>query len=1064
MVWEFIVGIYPSFQASKDYAPLDSNLSSNSEIASNISLIGSINDLLRNKKLTSSLSVHRQGKTIVPLSREDLKGSLSVAMFDTYIDLPACQQKIESSRVVMSGITEDECTFTKVKIKGHVDRVQLSSKNIIDGTWSAESDIYNVLQAMSPFLVPTGKASIQIKNGHGHPYGSQYPPEPKVYSMVLSARDQVQIYVCSLVFYRPVLLFQNLESNSVENMRTILSLNKKDEGSKAVEESSLESPMRSKEVQFKAVSLKNCERKKNISRTENSPLDTVPSSINTVSLQHDINPSILIYGNTQVPLSQKQSIDINHLSQCSSVRSELTVVSNLTAVSPEINALTSCVPCEDSMQSVDSPIFAEVYEPNAFMNFSDDESAGLKSSSILELTPAQQKRQVNTEMGPVSFQTAVTHRHGTFAEFLSATATATVTAASAIAFQAGALPAPTFSWVSNPNPNGASKISDSKGFYNNLNFSRFRTMNFANSEEHRQADTQLASGLKRKFDGLVTVESASRSEDDKAPSDLDSMASPQSAHSENTVPLLVFSRGSPTPMKSSYLTPERPSLSSYPKFGHVKLSKRSVLSALAPSRSPRHKMRNQIRKYRIASSVVIPRPEVSFSANTSRKCLTGTVTTDEESTFDTAITDNSSEPALLVGLSSLHLTSDSTILLTETYKAIPEDLSPTETQVTEKTSVGIVYVAHGICLFTQDPLVGTLRETAAAVAPEFHCLSLSKDGRDVPTTVLPPSVKKTIINSLHDRLGLEDPSLSSRHGEQAKDYNSALILDALSPKNLVAVLVAFLLEYRIVVVSSRSLSGATHLGEFLKEAIYPLKYSHVYSPLVPPTIGLQLIHCPAPFYIGMSRSSAIDDIVELEDERDREKNKGRRNRNSSGRDHSCGLLIVDMDRDECSMPQDLCNAVRSAKVLIRALETLLKPELSRCDEISGVSAMDASTLANTLAEGVMRLCSHFVGSLLQGFEMCCIKVDDEEEKIVLFDELMFLQQHVIRYTLHSPLVLKYFDELDKQRSSVNCTLSKEGLADVLLLPPIATANGGKDFEKLIRSLMRTQSFSSYLTT
>ena len=127
---------------------------------------------------------------------------------------------------------------------------------------------------------------------------------------------------------------------------------------------------------------------------------------------------------------------------------------------------------------------------------------------------------------------------------------------------------------------------------------------------------------------------------------------------------------------------------------------------------------------------------------------------------------------------------------------------------------------------------------------------------------------------------------------------------------------------------------------------------------------------------------------------------------------------------------------------------------------------------------VLDLCGQFVTSTLQGLESCCLKVDEGQERIVLFDELMFLQQHINRCTLQSPAISKIFKVLDgqtlstdrletkKDESAVPNELNRDGLSDknnILPYDASLSASSCRDVEKLIRSLMRTQSFSLYLT-
>ena len=119
-------------------------------------------------------------------------------------------------------------------------------------------------------------------------------------------------------------------------------------------------------------------------------------------------------------------------------------------------------------------------------------------------------------------------------------------------------------------------------------------------------------------------------------------ASPKSIFTEGSVHPEICGRAF-TPARGSDLTLNRPSLSSYPKFGHVKLLKRSTLLPNTPSRSPRHKsnMRTQIKRSRTSSSNIISRLEASTSYYSPKRTTLDSLVTDEENSLGTNATNNS---------------------------------------------------------------------------------------------------------------------------------------------------------------------------------------------------------------------------------------------------------------------------------------------------------------------------------------------------------------------------------------------------------------------------------------
>ena len=128
-----------------------------------------------------------------------------------------------------------------------------------------------------------------------------------------------------------------------------------------------------------------------------------------------------------------------------------------------------------------------------------------------------------------------------------------------------------------------------------------------------------------------------------------------------------------------------------------------------------------------------------------------------------------------------------------------------------------------------------------------------------------------------------------RHGG-AQDFNAEMILRAISPKNFVTALIAFLLEFKIAVVSSK-ISALLAMGEFLKVIISPLKWSHVYCPVLPKKFSNDLLQCPTPFYVGLQRE--FFDLSDIPDD----------------------VIVLDIDHNTCTVTEELQATLPAGKKL-----------------------------------------------------------------------------------------------------------------------------------------------------
>lgn len=336
-----------------------------------------------------------------------------------------------------------------------------------------------------------------------------------------------------------------------------------------------------------------------------------------------------------------------------------------------------------------------------------------------------------------------------------------------------------------------------------------------------------------------------------------------------------------------------------------------------------------------------------------------------------------------------------------------------------------MYVANGFCMLSSVPCINALRQPLSLLASNqerlkgvlesMNCggysdLEISEDDIDyeysddscdeldrdlsldnaVKSNVYEINAKtrslralnimetdRSLVNLRHAHaefnLNMKLPSVL-RHGG-AQDFNAEMILRSLSPKNFVTVLIAFLLEFKIAVVSSK-ISALLAMGEFLKVLISPLKWSHVYCPLLPKKFSNDLLQCPTPFFVGVQRDFL--DLSEMPDD----------------------VIVLDMDQNSCTVTESLASALYAGKKLTKTLTSLLLPSLHCCDDVvppakeintfMGNDMIAMSSCNESMVREVLRSCKLFVADMLVGLEECCTFGIDHDEALVLFDETMYI--------------------------------------------------------------------------
>jgi hypothetical protein len=198
-------------------------------------------------------------------------------------------------------------------------------------------------------------------------------------------------------------------------------------------------------------------------------------------------------------------------------------------------------------------------------------------------------------------------------------------------------------------------------------------------------------------------------------------------------------------------------------------------------------------------------------------------------------------------------------------------------------------------------------------------------------------------------------------------------------------------ECKILVVSETQQSAALYLGEWLRQAVAPLQWCHVYNPVAPQAMALDLLHCPAPFFLGMLRSE-----------------------DPASASVPADVLVVDLDEGALRVPRTLERALPAAQRLCDQLCTAMRPNYFTCDQLENTSQGTMEFLSVPVLEmpnltgsflcdvavaspaglldsgGAVVLCRGFVAALLRPADRCCLELERGEERLLAFDEQRFL--------------------------------------------------------------------------
>ena len=161
------------------------------------------------------------------------------------------------------------------------------------------------------------------------------------------------------------------------------------------------------------------------------------------------------------------------------------------------------------------------------------------------------------------------------------------------------------------------------------------------------------------------------------------------------------------------------------------------------------------------------------------------------------------------------------------------------------------------------------------------------------------------------------------------------------------------LEYKILLVSTAKHNAVLAVGEWLKLASAPLQWCHIYAPVVPQRLAIELLQCPAPYLLGIERAS-------LQDLQHHLQQRARTGGGDTGDSASASMLralisgstaassrdvlvVADLDSNAVFGPAAFEALLPVGWKLVNDLTQTLQPHLSHCDEVG----IDASVQQET---------------------------------------------------------------------------------------------------------------------
>ncbi len=187
-----------------------------------------------------------------------------------------------------------------------------------------------------------------------------------------------------------------------------------------------------------------------------------------------------------------------------------------------------------------------------------------------------------------------------------------------------------------------------------------------------------------------------------------------------------------------------------------------------------------------------------------------------------------------------------------------------------------------------------------------------------------------------------------------------IIKEIFNAVSLTNILIACLLEARILFVSANSISAHAHAIEYIIQLIFPFKWAHLIEPIIPSSKFLEFLQMPFPFICGIP-IHFLDEEISTEE-----------------------IIIFNIDTGKIIASNYFSNIFEVGLPLANKLEKIFKPVLQNIDNFSEPSIV----LDNFLdLNAILLTCHEWIESKIFNLNKCASVINDE----VFFDEDQFVK-------------------------------------------------------------------------
>ena len=174
-----------------------------------------------------------------------------------------------------------------------------------------------------------------------------------------------------------------------------------------------------------------------------------------------------------------------------------------------------------------------------------------------------------------------------------------------------------------------------------------------------------------------------------------------------------------------------------------------------------------------------------------------------------------------------------------------------------------------------------------------------------------------------------------------------------------------------MLVSTERVTLALLVGEWLRMAIQPLQWCHIYAPVAPQHLALELIQCPAPYLLGIARETL----------------------HAAGAVPPKDVVVVDLDNGTVRAPAELKAVLPAVGDLVKCLIGALQPHSCSYDTVrpalTEAAESDCDAVPSFAAVGI---CQEFLQKLLAPVQKCFAVLEASEELVVALDEERFVKK------------------------------------------------------------------------